>query len=366
MSQKQNIASSIGQPAAARAPRVLQILNTYERGGIETLSNMIVRGLASHKVAVDTIYLYHAPDLSRSEKLRSIFAATRHILRSDHAVIMAYQTTASILTGVLGWLRGCKLRIVHQTAVPSATARPLQVLDKIVGSLGFYTANIANTQFTRSQFAGYPSAYQRHMQVIVHAVRRPTTRQDRVATRGIFSLPLDAPIILNVGRMTAQKNQSVLIDALPQIRDAVLVIAGQGPDAKMLRDRAKSRGVSDRLFLLGGVTPDEIADLLYASDVFAFSSTWETFGLAAAEAAMTGIPMVVSDLAVLREVLASDSCPVEFVPTDDVDHWAAALHDATFYPPLSPQRDDFARELMRRYSEASMTRSYAELLQIST
>lgn len=351
------------EPSKDSPPRrVLQILHTDERGGIETLSSMIVTGLAQHNITVDTLYLYPSPGMSRIGKVRSIFAAARRLRQSDHDAIMAYQATASILTGVLGWLRGCPIRIVHQTAIPAATAWPLRLLDKIVGTLGFYTVNIANTRFTQSEFANYPAAYRKHMQLIVHAVPRPTTRHDRIAARSQFGLPFDTPIILNVGRMTAQKNQRVLINALPQVRDAILVIAGQGPDAQALYAQADARGVADRLFLLGAVSPSDVAELLYASDVFAFSSRWETFGLAAAEAAMTGIPMVVSDLPVLREVLQSESCPVEFVPPDDADHWAAALNDATFSPPLSPQRDEFANELAARYSQNSMTDRYVRLL----
>ena len=58
--------------------------------------------------------------------------------------------------------------------------------------------------------------------------------------------------------------------------------------------------------MLGALPADDIADLYAAADLFVFPSTWETFGLAAVEAGMAGLPMVVADLPVLREVLRAD------------------------------------------------------------
>ena len=73
-------------------------------------------------------------------------------------------------------------------------------------------------------------------------------------------------------------------------------------------------GVDDRLHMLGALSANDIADLYAAADVFVFPSIWETFGLAAVEAGMAGMPMVVADLPVLHEVLRADGCePVAFV-----------------------------------------------------
>ena len=66
---------------------------------------------------------------------------------------------------------------------------------------------------------------------------------------------------------------------------------------------AVTLGVDDRLHMLGALPADDIADLYAAADLFVFPSIWETFGLAAVEAAMVGMPMVVADLPALREVL---------------------------------------------------------------
>ena len=56
----------------------------------------------------------------------------------------------------------------------------------------------------------------------------PTT--SREATRRRFGLPPSQPILLNVGRLTAQKNQDVLIRALACLPQAHLVLAGAGAE----------------------------------------------------------------------------------------------------------------------------------------
>jgi glycosyltransferase involved in cell wall biosynthesis len=54
--------------------------------------------------------------------------------------------------------------------------------------------------------------------------------------------------------------------------------------------------------VLGPVPHTDLPELVAAADVFAFPSTKEGFGLAAMEALAAGVPLVVRDLPVLREV----------------------------------------------------------------
>jgi glycosyltransferase involved in cell wall biosynthesis len=93
-----------------------------------------------------------------------------------------------------------------------------------------------------------------------------------------------------------------------------------------------------------------------------FPSTWETFGLAAAEAAMTGMPMIVADLPVLREVLHADgSEPVTFVAPQNVEGWIAAIGKALVAPPAPYVVSGFARAIGRKYSRQRMIESYLSL-----
>jgi glycosyltransferase involved in cell wall biosynthesis len=99
-------------------------------------------------------------------------------------------------------------------------------------------------------------------------------------------------------------------------RPARLVIAG----GETLFDYRDYRATFDRTcaahgiepLVLGPVAHDTLPALVATADVFAFPSTKEGFGLAALEALAAGVPTVMSDLPVLREVFDGAVC---FVPS---------------------------------------------------
>lgn len=342
--------------------RILQILHDHERGGVEKLSGMIEAGLQPHRHAFETAYLYPRPGLSPFAKLAHVFGMAHRISRGGFDTLIAYQSTGSILAGAVGWLSGCRLCVVHQTCTPGETPRLVRLLDKLVGTLGLYSANIVNSAATWAEFARYPARYRRALILIEHGLDAPVALSSRDEARRNFDLPANKPVLLNVGRLAAQKNQDVLIRALACLPQAHLVVAGSGLKKDEFHALAVTLGVDDRLHLLGALPADDIADLYAAADLFVFPSTWETFGLAAVEAAMLGVPMVVADLAVLREVLRADgSEPVAFVAPFDVEGWISAIGAALASPPAPRIAATFARTMCRKYSRQRMIESYVSL-----
>jgi glycosyltransferase involved in cell wall biosynthesis len=343
--------------------RILQLLHDRERGGVQVLADMIETGLSRHGVTFERAYLFPRPGLPTSTKLVCALRAAQRIWRADFDVLIGYQATASILVGAVGWLRGCQLRIVHQTCTPDQTAPLIRWLDRLVGALGLYSANIANSAATWAEFARYPASYRRAMILIEHGLDAPAPRRHREEARRHFGLPPSQPLLLNVGRLAAQKNQDLLIRVLARLPHAHLVLAGAGLELDAYRALAVALGVGDRVHLLGALAPGDIADLYLAADLFVFPSRWETFGIAAVEAAMVGMPMVVADLPVLREVLRADGeAPAAFVAPSDVDGWASAIRAVLMTPPQPQVTATFARTIRRRYSLQRMIESYLSLL----
>jgi glycosyltransferase involved in cell wall biosynthesis len=237
-------------------------------------------------------------------------------------------------------------------------------MDLVAGTLGLYSANIVNTASTFAEYAGYPSRYRRSMILIEHGLDPPQPQESRTATRRRFGLPQAQPLLLNVGRVTEQKNQDVLIRALACLPQAHLVIAGAGAKDDAFHELAVTLGIESRLHMLGALQAQDVADLYAAADLFVFPSIWETFGLAAAEAAMAGMPMVVADLQVLREVLnAGGSEPVTFVAPRNVEGWISAIDIALAAPPVAQALANFARAIARKYSRQRMIESYRSLFE---
>ncbi|MET8979265.1 MSMEG_0565 family glycosyltransferase [Streptomyces sp. NPDC004539] len=117
--------------------------------------------------------------------------------------------------------------------------------------------------------------------------------------------------VLTVGGIEPRKGSLDLLEAYARLgeNDVRLVIAG-GETLFDYRDyrarwerRAAELGVEP--VVLGPVVDDELPALVSAASVFAFPSLKEGFGLAAMEALAAGVPLVVRDLPVLREVFGS-------------------------------------------------------------
>ena len=108
--------------------RILQIIHDSERGGVQKLAATIEQGLSPHRFSVETAYLYPRTGLSAFVKLAYALRMARTIWRGGCDTLIAYQSTASILAGVVGVIAGCRFRVVHQTCTPAETPWPSGVL----------------------------------------------------------------------------------------------------------------------------------------------------------------------------------------------------------------------------------------------
>jgi glycosyltransferase involved in cell wall biosynthesis len=100
--------------------------------------------------------------------------------------------------------------------------------------------------------------------------------------------------LLSVGRLSYQKNQSVLVEAFTQIAGRVpewqLVLVGAGEDEAKLKQLVAANGLADRVVFTGAVKDVERQYL--DSHLFCLPSSWEGFPNALAEAMAHGLPAV--------------------------------------------------------------------------
>jgi glycosyltransferase involved in cell wall biosynthesis len=111
--------------------------------------------------------------------------------------------------------------------------------------------------------------------------------------RARLGIPDDSPVVLYVGRIASGKGIEHLLavgDALP---DAHVVLSGPD-DRHGVAALVRSAEAGGRVHALPP-TPEPPLDLYPQADVFVLASEGESFGMAAAEAAAAGTPVVVSD-----------------------------------------------------------------------
>jgi 1,2-diacylglycerol 3-alpha-glucosyltransferase len=127
-----------------------------------------------------------------------------------------------------------------------------------------------------------------------------------LAVRASCGIAADAPLILLVSRLAAEKNVPLMLEALALVRrelpEAQALLVGSGPLADTLKAQVRSLGLSAAVHFAGSVPHEAVPDYYAAADVFAFPSTTETQGLVLAEAFGAGLPVVAIDNPQTRDV----------------------------------------------------------------
>lgn len=126
------------------------------------------------------------------------------------------------------------------------------------------------------------------------------------AARNYLSLPQEAFIVGNVGRLHSDKDQATLLrgfaKALPELpKGSLLAIVGKGPLQNNLTELATDLGITGSVRFLGQVAHVRCA--FTAFDLFALSSDHEPFGMVLLEAMVAGVPIVATNCGGAPEVI---------------------------------------------------------------
>jgi alpha-1,3-rhamnosyl/mannosyltransferase len=110
---------------------------------------------------------------------------------------------------------------------------------------------------------------------------------------------------------------------------------------------AVAHGVSARTELLRYITNEALADLYARATVFVFLSEYEGFGLTPLEALAAGVPPIVLDTPIAREVYGEAAI---FVMRDDVPATSEAIRRLLLNPASAAPIVERAPAVLARYS----------------
>jgi glycosyltransferase involved in cell wall biosynthesis len=178
----------------------------------------------------------------------------------------------------------------------------------------------------------------------------------RAAFRRAHGIAPDAPLIVNVGSLTDQKDHANLVAACAHVRarvpDIRCVIIGDGGLRAELEREIAARGLAGTVVLAGFVADPVPA--FAAADVFALSSRNEGMAWVLMEAAASGLPAVTTDVSGGRYCVV-DGQNGWVVPTGDAGALAAGIVRILDDPSLARSMGRRARDLAeRRFSAARM------------
>ncbi len=140
----------------------------------------------------------------------------------------------------------------------------------------------------------------------------------------------EPPYLLWVGNIEPRKNLGTVVRAFeilmrrhPETADRLLVVGTElrgGGDS--VRREAAELERSGRIAFLGRIDDVELAGLLQRAIALVYPSVYEGFGLPVVEAMACGIPVLASDIPVMREVAGEAAA---LLPARDAEAWAEAM-----------------------------------------
>ncbi len=244
---------------------------------------------------------------------RRLWSAIRDATQSAdviHAHGMLYQSSA--MAFAIG-SRCARVLTEHVGHVPYDNPL-LDAAERVaIETVGRFTARRAdaiitlNDRVARQMRRLAPRAHHVHIDNGVDLERfRPPAAGEREALRAALGWD-ERPRVLFVGRLVEKKGVQLAIEAARRANGAFeLVLVGPGS----LRD------LPSHVQLVGEATPDRVAELYRASDVFLLPSRGEGFPLTAQEAMASGLPIVLGNDPAYHSILQGSGGAARLVAAD--------------------------------------------------
>jgi glycosyltransferase involved in cell wall biosynthesis len=138
-------------------------------------------------------------------------------------------------------------------------------------------------------------------------------RDSRLKLVQELSLPEDDRLLISVGRLDAQKDPLLMVDAISRVVGRIddgisLLMVGEGPLREEISKSAEEAGVLDKIHFLGLKNIDEVTELLHAADLFVMSSAYEGMPMAVIEALASGVPVATTRVGEVDRVVEDRVC----------------------------------------------------------
>lgn len=167
---------------------------------------------------------------------------------------------------------------------------------------------IFNSNYTKNDFLNYFNYEEDKTSVVYLGASDIFQRRDKFQSRKKLNLPLDRPIVLNVGTEGHRKNIKTMIYSINKIKTNIpnILFIRLGRQRKLSRRLIEKLDLKENiLYVKRNQSEERVAEFYNAADVFIFTSTYEGFGLPVLEALKSGCPVVASNASSIPEITGS-------------------------------------------------------------
>lgn len=178
-------------------------------------------------------------------------------------------------------------------------------------------------------------------------------RREMIEKAGI---PKDSVVILYAGRISPEKNISLLLDFMKILaketsRNYRLLIAGAGPKAVWLQEQT-DKLIPNKIIQLGHLDKETLSNYYANVDVFVHPNPKEPFGIAPLEAMASGVPTVVPNSGGLLFYANTENT---WLVEPTAENFAESVKEIINNPELSAEKIEKAFEAVRRNTRIKST-----------
>lgn len=357
--------------------RVLHVIDSFDLGGAQTALLHLVRHRDSARFDVEVAAMHGrgvywdrfaelgvpVHSLSPRKWLPVYFLKLAALLLARRFdVVHCHLFGANILAKPLAALLGARVLINHDQCNDRARidSRALFLVDKITNRLSSHICAVSRS--IRDFLVDHERVPADRVSVVYNGVDIAGFTPGagaRDSAREKLGLPREAFVVAGVGRLHPQKNFALFLDvateALARSKITLhFIIAGTGPEEAMLRERAKSLGIADRVTFAGFVA--DMRAIYMAADALLLTSLYEGLPLTVLEAMATGVPVIASRLDGIGEILG-DGVDSRLAASGNRTEFVEALLEISAQPETARRLAAAARKKVEAtFSAESMAR----------
>lgn len=278
------------QKESSVAKRIIEYGNLVEQYDVVVCAGKEVKEKLSDKVGV-----FGVSGGSKIIKLLNCYSFTKKVLKNGYDLITVQD---QYYLGLIGLLLARKFKIGLELQIHGF--EKYSGLRKIIAKLIIPRAESIRcvSQRLKKQLIDEFGTKEEKITVV------PVFTKIRNQELGIRK-ESDKIIFLTVGRLVPVKNISLQIRALSEVikkhKNIELLIAGDGIESRKLKVESRKLKVENNVKFLGWV--DSLEKYYSQADVFLLTSNYEGWGLAVIEAAMYGLPIIMTDVGCAGEMI---------------------------------------------------------------
>jgi glycosyltransferase involved in cell wall biosynthesis len=358
--------------------KIAIFIPSMEAGGAERVAISLTKGILHFGIKVDLVLVsakgplmehipagVHVINLEADRTLGSLLRLRNYLKREKPDALISLLNHANVVAVIAGRLarfeghimltehNSIQFDLVHRKGLKSRIMLALmRYFYKYADSVVAVSNEILKELRTLFALKNAVCIYNPVDIPLIYTQNAGTISQDASGSDSIKT-------IVAIGRLSPQKNFSLLINSFKLISDSMhgkLYILGEGTERPFLEKIIDDLSLHDRVMLTGYV--DNPFLWLNKADLFVLSSSWEGFALVIIEALAAGVTVVATDCHAGPAELLDHGKYGYLVPINNPEKMAEAI----LYALENPIDSELLRKRAEEFSIPKITEEYFKVI----